>query len=182
MLDHQWCADLATHLKHHRALNRLLPPDALAIQCTLFEKSISNNWLVALHQDLSVCVAEKVPAAGWRGWSQKEGLLFVQPPRSVLTELVALRIHLDDCPVAAGALRVIPKSHRKHESGPLAAPTGLETHLPMHRGDALVLRPLLLHASSKASVPSRRRVLHFLFAPKRFARPVEAALPWRWRV
>ena len=32
-------------------------------------------------------------------------------------------------------------------------------------GAALVLRPLLLHASSKASGESRRRVLHFLFAP-----------------
>ena len=33
------------------------------------------------------------------------------------------------------------------------------------RGDALVLRPLLLHASSKASGTSRRRVLHYVFGP-----------------
>jgi hypothetical protein len=29
----------------------------------------------------------------------------------------------------------------------------------------LVLKPLLLHASSKASMPSQRRVLHFVFGP-----------------
>ena len=33
------------------------------------------------------------------------------------------------------------------------------------RGGALILKPLLLHASSKASSPNHRRVLHFLFGP-----------------
>lgn len=33
-------------------------------------------------------------------------------------------------------------------------------------GDVLLLRPLLLHASSKSSGSSRRRVLHFLFGPR----------------
>ena len=33
------------------------------------------------------------------------------------------------------------------------------------RGDVLAMRPLLLHASSKALVPSFRRVLHFVFGP-----------------
>ena len=30
----------------------------------------------------------------------------------------------------------------------------------------MILRPLLLHASSKATGGSRRRVLHFLFGPR----------------
>jgi len=34
------------------------------------------------------------------------------------------------------------------------------------RGDALLMRPLVLHASSKASGTSRRRVLHFVFGPQ----------------
>jgi hypothetical protein len=33
------------------------------------------------------------------------------------------------------------------------------------RGGVLVMRPLLLHSSSKTRVQSRRRVLHFLFGP-----------------
>jgi hypothetical protein len=35
-----------------------------------------------------------------------------------------------------------------------------------NRGDALLMRPLLLHASSKADSQSPRRVLHFLFGPR----------------
>jgi hypothetical protein len=35
----------------------------------------------------------------------------------------------------------------------------------LERGDVLVMRPLLLHASSKASGFGMRRVLHFLFGP-----------------
>jgi hypothetical protein len=33
-------------------------------------------------------------------------------------------------------------------------------------GGVLLLRPLLLHASSKARSPCHRRVLHFLFGPE----------------
>ncbi|HEY0062927.1 MAG TPA: hypothetical protein VGC21_12465 [Telluria sp.] len=41
-------------------------------------------------------------------------------------------------------------------------------------GDVLVLRPLLLHASSKSSGTSKRRVLHFVFGP----RDLPYALAW----
>ena len=39
------------------------------------------------------------------------------------------------------------------------------TPCPAPRGGAMVMRPLLLHASSKSTGTSRRRVLHFLFGP-----------------
>ena len=179
---HQWCQDLAIYLKQHGTLRQLLPVDAVAIQCTLFEKSPSSNWLVGLHRDLSVCVSEKVTATGWRGWSEKEGMIFVQPPRSVIAELVAVRIHLDACPVSAGALRVIPQSHRQVESDWRITQDRGEIYVPVQRGDAVLIRPLLLHASSKASVPSRRRVLHFLFAPMRLPTALDATVSWRWIV
>jgi hypothetical protein len=41
-----------------------------------------------------------------------------------------------------------------------------ELVVPVDRGGALLMRPLLLHASSKAAVPNGRRVLHFLFGPR----------------
>src|SRR5581483_5304455 len=34
------------------------------------------------------------------------------------------------------------------------------------RGGAMLMRPLLLHASSKVTVDSTRRVLHFVFGPE----------------
>ncbi len=82
--------------------------------------------------------------------------------------LVAIRLHLDETPSSGGALRVIPASHRH---GRLSSsqirwmrknnPT--ET-CPVSAGGAMVMSPLLVHASSPAETPSHRRVLHFEFA------------------
>jgi predicted protein tyrosine phosphatase len=48
--------------------------------------------------------------------------------------------------------------------------------LAWDRGGALVMRPLILHASSKATSLSQRRVLHFVFGPPR----LPLGLEWRW--
>ncbi len=93
----------------------------------------------------------------------------MQPPCSVLTELVAVRVHLDPCSAEDGPLRVIPGSHRlgptSPESAAVARHTGTEVACTFEQGAALVMRPLLLHSSSKATGTSKRRVLHFLFGP-----------------
>src|SRR4051812_114307 len=51
----------------------VLPRGAVAVQCTLFDKSADKNWLVALHQDLSIPVPERVTHPDCSGWSEKEG-------------------------------------------------------------------------------------------------------------
>jgi hypothetical protein len=48
-----------------------------------------------------------------------------------------------------------------------------EEAAPVARGGALVMRPLILHASSKATEPTQRRVLHFVFGPKELPLGVE---------
>ena len=93
----------------------------------------------------------------------------MQPPLSLLESLVAVRVHLNECGPGAGPLRVVPGSHRhgrlsKSEARHQQQTKG-EFECFVKRGDALLMRPLLLHASSKATAPSRRRVLHFLFGP-----------------
>lgn len=178
LLAQPWCQALAARLRQQPALAPLLLPAAVAVQCTYFAKSLARNWLVALHQDLSIPVAARVEDAAWHGWSVKEGQLFVQAPADVLAQLVAVRVHLDACTAADGALRVIPGSHRH---GVLDAPAILaqrqataELVCTAARGAAWVMRPLLLHASSKASGTSQRRVLHFLWGP----RHLPAGLQW----
>jgi hypothetical protein len=158
----------------------ILAPAAVAVQCTLFEKSPGNNWLVCLHQDLSIPVQERVVDTELRGWSTKEGALFVQPPVSVLESLVALRVHLDDCGPESGALRLVPASHRfgrldAKRAAALRDECG-EVTAEVKRGGVLAMRPLLLHASSKAVVPSFRRVLHFVFGPPALPRGLHWAL------
>lgn len=167
LLDEAWCAGLADCLGRHPALKPLLPGDAVAVQCTYFEKSASRNWLVPVHQDLSIPVAEHVADTRLGAWSMKEGALFVQPPVALLEQLVAVRVHLDDCGAGDGPLRVVPGSHRTGVVTSQAAIAARDREVPcaVPRGDALVMRPLLLHSSSKSSGTGRRRVLHFLFGP-----------------
>jgi hypothetical protein len=171
LLAQDWCADLARRLRAHPALARLMPPTHVAVQCTYFEKSPAHNWLVPIHQDPSIPVAELVEHPALRGASVKDGAAFVQPPADVLAGLLALRLHLDPCNARDGALRVWPGTHRMGRIDPQAA-AALRPHHPeaiceAAPGTVLALRPLLLHASSKAGAAStsRRRVLHFLYGP-----------------
>ncbi len=169
LLDLKGCRELAVALKSHAGIGPLLPPSAVAVQCALFDKSAETNWFVALHQDLSIPVLERVPDPECTGWSEKEGVTFVQPPVAVLESLVAVRAHLDNCGFESGPLRVVPGSHRhgRLSSDAARAMRGDrgEVECIAARGGAIAMRPLLLHSSSKARARSRRRVLHVLFGP-----------------
>lgn len=179
LLDRHWCQKLARRLALEPRLRTVLPADAHAVQCTLFEKALDKNWLVTLHQDLSIPVAERVDSALCTGWSAKEEEIFVQPPISLLEDLVAVRVHLDDCDERNGALRVVPGSHRL---GRLSSAQALsaravrgERVVSVTGGGVMVMRPLLLHASSKATADLPRRVLHFVFGPS----SLPEGLSWR---
>lgn len=182
LLDEAWCTHLAGALRGDARLRSLLPRNSVAVQCTLFDKSPTKNWLVALHQDLSIPVRDRVDGPECSGWSEKGGQLYVQPPVSVLDRLLAVRVHIDDCPADSGALRVVPHSHLEgridsERAEALRSQYG-ETVVPVARGGTLVMRPLLLHASSKATSLTPRRVLHFVFGPP----GLPLGLEWRWAV
>ena len=170
LLAHPQCRDMAAQLKTQLVEAGLLDGASIAVQCTLFDKTADRNWLVALHQDTSIPASVSPPDAAMPV-AIKEGEPYVQPPVAVLESLLAVRVHLDDCGIDAGPLRVVPGSHR---AGRLADPEAQamresrgEVTCIAARGDALAMRPLLLHASSRARTPVRRRVLHFLFGPQR---------------
>ncbi|MGE0358855.1 MAG: phytanoyl-CoA dioxygenase family protein [Burkholderiales bacterium] len=163
LLDLGWCRALVERIRS------VLEIPGVAVQCTLFDKTPERNWLVAFHQDLSIPVRERVEHPELRVWSVKEGQQFVQPPVALLEQLTAVRIHIDDCGPANGPLRLVPASHRngrlnEFEAKRLRNVAG-EVPLSIGQGGALILKPLLLHASSKATSPRHRRVLHFLFGP-----------------
>lgn len=170
LLDAAWCRTLAMQARAHPLVAPLIPDGHVVVQCTAFEKSVGSNWLVPVHQDLGIPVHARVDHPDLSGWSEKEGSWYVQPPVDVLQALVAVRVHLDDCSEDDGPLRVVPGSHRLGRIGADAAREvkagSAEVTCPAPRGAAMVMRPLLLHASSKARGTSRRRVLHFLFGPR----------------
>lgn len=170
LLEQRWCQVAAQSLRSNGTVRQLIGEDAVAVQCTYFEKSAEQNWLAALHQDLSIPVRERIHDEGCTGWSKKEGVIFVQPPIVALEKLVAVRVHLDDSLTSNGPLRVVPGSHRYGRLAPehaqaLRLDSG-EHECLVPTGDALVMRPLILHASSKSETSAPRRVLHFVFGPR----------------
>lgn len=176
LLSLDWCARLARDLTAHASLAGVLDADHVAVQCTLFQKSADRNWLVSYHRDLSIPVAERVDDPALQGWSQKEGALYVLAPQPVLRQLCALRLHVDACSALDGPLRVIPGSHLLETvDGVLSERLRAQEHACLvGKGAALLMHPMLLHASSKSTGQSRRRVLHFLFGP----RDLPAGLRW----
>lgn len=177
LLAQAWCSNLARQMLGAETMAGILPAGHVAVQCTLFEKSEAVNWLVPVHQDLSVPVAQRTDAEGMRAWSQKEDGWYVQPQAAALEQLVALRVHLDDCGADDGPLYVVPGSHKQGVI-PAQEASLLRAHEQpclAKAGDVLAMRPLLLHRSSKSNGASRRRVLHFLFGPASMPQGIE----WR---
>lgn len=169
LLQEPWCQQLSQQLKRLTPLDRLIPKDFVAIQCTYFEKSTDTNWLVPIHQDLSIPVKNRIDSAELNGWSVKHGEHFVQTPIEFTKQLIAVRLHLDDCQAEDGAVIVVPGSHLAGKIDSAEAPQIRQRKVNqvcvIQAGAVLIMRPLLLHMSSKASGNSKRRVLHFVFAP-----------------
>jgi len=152
----------------HAAIEALLGPDARPVKATLFDKTATANWNVGWHQDVTIAVHERREAPGFGAWSVKAGVPHVQPPAAVLEGMLAARLHLDPCGADNGPLRVLPGSHR---SGRLTAAEQARwvaecdpVLCTAEAGDLLLLRPLLLHASTPARAPGHRRVLHVEYA------------------
>lgn len=134
------------------------------IRGIIFDKSPKANWTLGWHQDTKIALRERGETTGFRNWSEKEGVAHCQPPVELLEQCVAVRLHLDDCGVENGPLRVIPRSHLAgywDEVSP--QPWEDEVVCSCQAGDVVMMKPLLLHASSPASVPSHRRVAHIEF-------------------
>ena len=84
---------------------------AFVVGGILFDKQEGANWKLPWHQDVTIAITNKVDVNGYGPWSMKQGVLHVQPPATVLENMLSVRLHLDDCPLPNGALRVIPKAH-----------------------------------------------------------------------
>ena len=144
---------------------------AQIVRAIFFDKTPQANWKVPFHQDLTIAVKEKKETDSFSAWTFKANILHVQPPISVLENIVALRVHLDKTDDSNGALRIIPGSHRFGRLSPekiqeLRLKNKIEI-CSVEKGGAMLMRPLLLHASSSAENASHRRVLHFEFSSEK---------------
>ncbi len=158
-------------------LNQAARSEVFPVRAIFFDKNPDANWLVPWHQDLAIAVAEKIETPGFSGWSVKDGTLHVHPPVEILASMITLRLHLDDCDASNGALKVVTGSHLlgkilQTEISRRSA-TQEPTVCEVPKGGALLMRPLLLHASSPAESPRHRRVLHLEYATQKLPNGLE---------
>lgn len=146
----------------------ILGSRAKPTKLTIFDKTPDANWRVPWHQDLTITVEKRCDIPGYGPWSVKDGLPHVQPPSAVLQQTVAIRVHLDDTPPENGALRVLAGTHllgRLSDTRIQELRDRMEGIVcPVAVGGAMVMSPLLLHSSRRATSPGRRRVLHFEYS------------------
>jgi len=146
----------------------LMGAPARAVRILYFDKTPEVNWAVSWHQDRTIAVAERVDMPGFGPWSVKAGIHHVEPPDSILRNIVSLRLHLDDCGPDNGPLLAVRGSFRlgrvpvseigRHvEKGPIQICCA-------KAGGVVAMRGLTVHASERARRPGHRRVLHVDFS------------------
>ena len=147
---------------------RVLGGRPVPFSATLFDKSPEANWLVAWHQDTALPLLERRDAEGWGPWSEKDGVLYAHAPAMALSQVVAIRIHLDDSTSENGPLRVLPGTHELGVLSDREIRAVAERVEPVTctvgRGGLIIIRPLLLHASSKVVAAASRTVIHLQYA------------------
>ena len=167
LLDHPLVDRTAAVVRDHLVARGLLDERSVAIQAIAFDKTPETNWKVSWHQDLMFPVARAVSSPGYSLGCEKEGVHYARPPVAVLGELTAVRLSVDHCDSANGPLRVAPGTHNDgvipaDEIAGRVARAG-EIACTNEAGDLLVMKPLLLHASSQATSPRHRRILHIVY-------------------
>lgn len=181
LLSVQAVRELAMSWVVREIIGAVLGPRCFAVRGILFNKTEQSNWKVTWHQDLTIAVRERREADGFGPWTVKAGVLHVQPSAEIMSRILAIRLHLDESGSDNGPLRVIAGSHKE---GRLSAEqiadwqkANIVTCM-VPSGGALLMRPLLLHASSACAVPKLRRVIHLEFA----AEELPQGLEWHDRV
>ena len=146
----------------------LLGPGARVVRALLMAKGEGQEWDIGWHRDTTFAVRFPKAVPGFDGWVDKGPFWQVQAPEGLVARVRSLRLHLDDSGPDTGPLLVKPGSHRGLEAEPI--------ELYARRGDALLMHPLLLHASARPVSLAPRRVLHIEWAT--FELP--GGLEWAW--
>jgi hypothetical protein len=159
-------------LRDDGAIGRIVARDlgkpCQPVRAILFDKTADNNWALGWHQDRTICVKQRIDVDGFGPWTTKSGMLHVAPPFDILSRMVTVRVHLDDVPETNAPLLIAPGSHRSgrvpvDQIQAVVRRRGVCTCLAT-AGDVWLYATAILHASDRASNPSRRRVLQVDFS------------------
>jgi len=174
----------ASRLPAIRAIaERVVGLGCFAVRGLLFDKTPTANWRVAWHQDVAIATKAQASVDGFGPWTVKAGVPHCHAPARILEQMVAIRVHLEACGPADGPLRVLPGSHASGRLDPGEIEGWKARSVPSlcvaGSGGVVVMRPLLVHASSSAERPDvRRRVVHLEFT----AAELPGGLEWAERL
>ena len=167
LLDDANVCEVSRQLKDQLSNSGLLSPSAIAIQAIAFDKTANTNWQVTWHQDLMYPFTAHPHSTDYTLSCEKDGVVYARPPLPVLEQLTAVRLHLDDCDEGNGPLKISPGSHQhgivKSKDVVSLVQTHGEVTCLAREGEVILMKVLALHASSKATHPKHRRVLHIVY-------------------
>jgi hypothetical protein len=161
-------------------IQAILGPTAFPVRGLFFDKTLTTNWNLPWHQDLTIAVSRRLEVPGFGPWTRKAGIPHVHAPADLLSRMLTIRLHLDDSGPGDGPLRVLPGSHL---AGKLSSPElaawctragDLAVDCIVPAGGAIMMRPLLLHSSASRTNPGHRRVIHLEYA----AEQLRGGLEW----
>lgn len=169
--------DLSDYLfnkKLTELLSELSESEYFLTKAMYFDKPIESNWFVAYHQDLSISVDKKAELDDYSNWTFKKEQYGVQPPIQILEDTITIRIHLDKTKKNNGALKVIPKSHTKGVIRTDSKDWNIENEFvcEVEKGGAMLMKPLILHASNRTTNGKKRRVIHLEFNKHKLTKPL----------
>ncbi|RLJ72096.1 phytanoyl-CoA dioxygenase family protein [Pedobacter alluvionis] len=147
-------------------IQEIFGKDYFLVKSIYFDKPENSNWFVSYHQDLTISVNEKVEIPGFGPYTKKNDQFAVQPPLHILENNFTIRIHLDHTNEENGALKVITNSHSKGIYRPETIDWSIEKEVSCNvaRGAVMIMKPLLLHSSSRTTNNQKRRVIHLEFS------------------
>ncbi|MFK7971408.1 MAG: WYL domain-containing protein [Bacteroidia bacterium] len=164
--------------KNLKRIIESVAPEAYLTKAIFFDKTPQANWYVTWHQDRPINVKERQDVAGYEHWTERDGVISVSPPQAISEASFSIRIHLDDTTTKNGALNIIPGTHRKIFSDAEIATIATNTipqECEVPAGGIMLMKPLLLHASSKSKSQKRRRVIHLEFCTAKLPEGLEWA-------
>jgi hypothetical protein len=150
------------------AVRSILKRDFRAVRAISFDKTPERNWAVGWHQDRTIAVRNAAEEPGFDHWTMKSGVTHVEPPFSIIENMVTARIHIDAVDECNSPLLVSPGSHRlgrirEPDVIPVVRRCGAATCIA-ERGDVWLYRTSILHASERSRRRARRRVLQVDYA------------------
>lgn len=132
-----------------------------------FDKHPERSWSLPWHKDMTIAVKDNsLSSDHFTKPTNKSGVPHVEAAESVLSNMLTLRVHLDDVTDENGPLEVVPGSHHH---GKQSTDNHVSTKILARAGSVLAMRPLVSHASgsSRPGTPRHRRILHLEFAGDR---------------